>query len=95
LVTVTALVALYHNEQMASHMRWAIDNGVLIEVITQLVFYTGWPNAMTATLTAKNLLGPSEEQNAHRASVNGAKARRQRVLSRHQRVTEMPIRDAP
>jgi len=40
-------------------MKRAIDNGLtvdeLIEAITHLAFYAGWPNAMTAIITAKEL----------------------------------------
>jgi 4-carboxymuconolactone decarboxylase len=59
LITVSALVSLYRTEQMESHMRRAIDNGVtldeLIEAITHLAFYAGWPNAITAMTLAKRL----------------------------------------
>src|SRR3954452_8835671 len=59
LITVTALVALYRTEQMPFHMRRAIENGVtqdeLVELITHLAFYAGWPNAMTAMTTAKRV----------------------------------------
>ena len=38
-------------------MKRAIENGVtvekLVEVITHLAFYAGWPNAMTAITIAK------------------------------------------
>jgi 4-carboxymuconolactone decarboxylase len=68
LVTVTALVALYRTDQMASHMRRALQNGVtkdeIIEAITHLAFYTGWPNAMTAITTAKNVFDAAEKQGA-------------------------------
>jgi alkylhydroperoxidase/carboxymuconolactone decarboxylase family protein YurZ len=37
----------------------------LIEAITHLAFYAGWPNAMTGILTAKNLFGQAEEHNDH------------------------------
>lgn len=61
LITVTALVALYRTDQMAFHLGRAIENGVtkdeLIEAITHLAFYAGWPNAMTAMATAKNVFG--------------------------------------
>jgi 4-carboxymuconolactone decarboxylase len=57
LITVAALVSLYRTEQMESHMKRAIENGVtveeLVEVITHLAFYAGWPNAMTAITIAK------------------------------------------
>jgi 4-carboxymuconolactone decarboxylase len=50
LVTVAALVALYRTDQMAGHMQRAVDNGVsvdeLVEAITHLGFYAGWPSAI-------------------------------------------------
>jgi len=59
LITVSALVSLYRTEQMESHMRRAIDNGVtldeLIEAITHLAFYADWPNAITAMTLARRL----------------------------------------
>jgi 4-carboxymuconolactone decarboxylase len=52
LVTVAALVALYRGDQLGSHLRRALDNGLtkdeLVQAITHLAFYTGWPNAMSA-----------------------------------------------
>ncbi len=63
LVTVAALVALYRTDQMAGHMQRAVDNGlsgdVLVEAITHLGFYAGWPSAMTAMTTAKKLFDQS------------------------------------
>ncbi|UKA64372.1 carboxymuconolactone decarboxylase family protein [Arthrobacter sp. FW306-04-A] len=47
LVTVAALVALYRTDQLKSHLGRALDNGLteeeLVEAITQLAFYAGWP----------------------------------------------------
>jgi 4-carboxymuconolactone decarboxylase len=64
LITVTALVALYRTEQMAFHLRRALDNGVtkneIVEVITHLAFYAGWPNAMTAMNLAKEIFGETD-----------------------------------
>ncbi len=52
LVTVSALIALNRPDQLRSHMALARDNGVtqeeLVEALTHLAFYTGWPNAVTA-----------------------------------------------
>ena len=52
LVTVAALVALYRGDQLGSHLRRALDNGLtkdeLVQAITHLAFYAGWPCAMTA-----------------------------------------------
>jgi 4-carboxymuconolactone decarboxylase len=52
LVTVSALVALNRTEQLRSHIRLGVQNGLteveLVEAITQLAFYTGWPCAVGA-----------------------------------------------
>ena len=68
LITVATLVALYRTDQIASHMKRAINNGLtvdeLIEAITHIAFYAGWPNAMTAIITAKELFGESSIQDS-------------------------------
>jgi 4-carboxymuconolactone decarboxylase len=59
LITVAALVALNRPDQLRFHLGRAVENGVekqeLIEVITHLAFYSGWPNAMSAIMVAKEL----------------------------------------
>jgi len=59
LATVAALVALNRPEQLRFHLGRALENGVrkeeLIEVITHLAFYSGWPNAMSAIMMAKEV----------------------------------------
>jgi 4-carboxymuconolactone decarboxylase len=59
LITVAALIALNRPDQLRFHLGKAVENGVqkdeLIEAITHLAFYSGWPNAMTAVLLAKEL----------------------------------------
>src|SRR3989440_1330900 len=59
LVTVAALVALNRPEQLRSHLIRARENGVtqeqLIETITHLAFYCGWPNAVNAINVAKEV----------------------------------------
>jgi len=61
LVTCAALVALGATEQMSFHFPRALENGVtrdeLIELITHLAFYAGWPNAMSAVARARDLPG--------------------------------------
>jgi 4-carboxymuconolactone decarboxylase len=51
-VAVSALIAMNRPDQLRSHLARARENGVtqdeLIETITHLAFYAGWPNAMTA-----------------------------------------------
>jgi 4-carboxymuconolactone decarboxylase len=60
LVTCAALIATGKTEQMDFHFPTAMKNGVtreeLIETITHLAFYAGWPNAMSAINRAKALL---------------------------------------
>jgi 4-carboxymuconolactone decarboxylase len=59
LVTCAALVATGKSEQMEYHFPLAITNGVtqqeLVELITHLAFYAGWPSAMSAIAKAKDL----------------------------------------
>jgi len=59
LATVAALIALNRPDQLRFHLSYAMENGVkkeeLIEVITHLAFYSGWPNAMTAIMVAKDV----------------------------------------
>ena len=59
LITVAALTALYRPDQLRGHLWRALDNGVtqeeIIEIITHLAFYAGWPNAGTAALIAKEV----------------------------------------
>ena len=59
LITCAALVATGKTEQMSFHFPRAIENGVtqdeLIEMITHLAFYVGWPSAMSAIARAREL----------------------------------------
>jgi len=59
LVTVSALIAMNRPDQLRSHLARARDNGVtqeeVVEVITHLAFYAGWPNAVTAVAVAKEV----------------------------------------
>ena len=59
LVTVSALVAMNRPPQLRSHLGLALQNGVtedeLVEAITHLAFYSGWPNAVTAVGIAREV----------------------------------------
>ena len=59
LVTVAALIALNRPDQLRSHLALARQNGVaeeeLVETITHLAFYAGWPNSVTAVSVAKEV----------------------------------------
>jgi 4-carboxymuconolactone decarboxylase len=61
LITVAALVAGGDATQLRFHLGHAKKNGVteteLIEAITHLAFYVGWPKAMTAIGVAKDVFG--------------------------------------
>ncbi|TPW78286.1 carboxymuconolactone decarboxylase family protein [Schumannella sp. 10F1B-5-1] len=64
LITVAALVAGGDAQQLRFHLGRAVENGVepseLIEAITHLAFYTGWPKAMTAIGVAREVLADDE-----------------------------------
>jgi 4-carboxymuconolactone decarboxylase len=59
LITVAALTTGGNAEQLTFHLQFAKDNGVtddeLIEAITHLAFYGGWPKAMSAMAVAKRV----------------------------------------
>jgi 4-carboxymuconolactone decarboxylase len=59
LITVAALIAMNRPDQLRSHLARARDNGLteaeLVEVMTHLAFYAGWPSAITASLVAKEV----------------------------------------
>lgn len=61
LITCAALVVMGKTEQMDGHFPRAIANGVtreeLIELITHLAFYGGWPNSVSAAVRARAVLG--------------------------------------
>jgi 4-carboxymuconolactone decarboxylase len=59
LATVAALIAMNRPDQLRSHFTRARANGVtqeeLIETITHMAFYAGWPNAVTAIAVAREV----------------------------------------
>ena len=59
LITVAALVALNRTDQLRFHLQRALENGVkkqeLVEEITHLAFYSGWPTAVNAVTVAKEV----------------------------------------
>jgi 4-carboxymuconolactone decarboxylase len=64
LITCAALVSTGKTEQMDFHFPRALENGVtqgeIVEMITHLAFYVGWPNAMSAVTRAKALFAKKE-----------------------------------
>jgi len=65
IATVSALVAMNRPDQLRFHLDYALQNGVkkeeLIEAITHLAFYSGWPNAMSAIMVAKDVFSKARE----------------------------------
>jgi len=59
LITVAVLIAGGDAAQLQFHLGRAKENGVteeeLIEAITHLAFYAGWPKAMTAADVARDV----------------------------------------
>jgi 4-carboxymuconolactone decarboxylase len=66
LITVAALITGGDADQLPHHLGRALENGVteteLLEAITHLAFYAGWPKAMTAVTTARQVLSATQPQ---------------------------------
>jgi 4-carboxymuconolactone decarboxylase len=64
LVTVAALIALYRTNELPFHLGKALENGVtrdeIVEVITHLAFYSGWPTAGTAVGVARDVFAKAD-----------------------------------
>ena len=64
LITVASLVTAYRQNELPFHLKKALENGVtrdeLVELITHLAFYAGWPTAGTAIGIARNVFGDVE-----------------------------------
>src|SRR3978361_71931 len=67
LITVASLVALYRTNELPFHLKKALENGItqdeLVEVITHLAFYSGWPTASSAVTIARRVF---EETATHK-----------------------------
>jgi 4-carboxymuconolactone decarboxylase len=59
LVTISALVALNRPDQLRSHIRLGLQNGLtreeIVETITHMAFYSGWPSGVSAVAVAKDV----------------------------------------
>lgn len=60
LITITALVVGGNTEQLPFHLTLGRRNGLtqdeIVETMTHLAFYTGWPRAMSAITAAQQTL---------------------------------------
>src|SRR3954467_9562828 len=63
LITVATLVAGYRTNELPYHLKFALQNGVtkdeLTELITHLAFYSGWPTANSAIEIARKVFAES------------------------------------
>jgi 4-carboxymuconolactone decarboxylase len=68
LITVASLIALYRGNELPFHLKKALENGVsreeIIETITHLAFYSGWPTASTAIAIARQVFEEWDQSNA-------------------------------
>jgi 4-carboxymuconolactone decarboxylase len=66
LITVACLVALYRANELPFHLGKALENGVtreeIVEAITQLAFYSGWPTAGTAIGIARQVFAEADHK---------------------------------
>jgi 4-carboxymuconolactone decarboxylase len=64
LVTVACLIALYRTNELPFHLARALENGVtreeIVETITHLAFYAGWPTAGTAVAIARTIFADAD-----------------------------------
>lgn len=66
LVTIASLIALNRSEQLPGHLARGVAHGLsrqeIVETITHLAFYSGWPTAMSALAAAKYFFASNEEE---------------------------------
>ena len=64
LITVAALIAGYRQNELPFHIEKALENGVsreeIIEAVTHLAFYSGWPTASTALTIARKVFAEAD-----------------------------------
>ena len=99
LITVSALIAMNRPDQLRSHLVRARENGLkneeLVETITHLAFYAGWPNAVTAVSVGQAHSScipkprispwPQAKRFPSKHPAVGASVRRRNAFSRHSR----------
>lgn len=77
LVTVASLISLYRINELPFHVGKALDNGVtqaeIIETLTHLAFYAGWPVANSAMPIVKAVFDKRDAAKAG-ASIEGDKS---------------------
>ncbi|GJM47923.1 carboxymuconolactone decarboxylase family protein [Weissella soli] len=65
LATISALITQGAFQQLPFHLNKAKENGLtkneVVEIITQLAFYVGWPSAWSAFNIAKEIFGEDDK----------------------------------
>lgn len=68
IATIAALTTLGEQQQLQAHLRFALNIGVpreeLVEVLIQMAVYAGWPRAINALYTARDLFHSLDQQPA-------------------------------
>ncbi len=66
LVTVASLISLYRVNELPFHLGKALENGVtrdeIIEMVTHLAFYSGWPTASSALAIIRKAFEQADAQ---------------------------------
>lgn len=66
MVTVASLISLYRSNELPFHLHRAVENGgtrdEIIEMITQLAFYSGWPTASTALAIVRQVFSDMDRR---------------------------------
>ena len=68
LVTVASLISLYRINELPFHVKKAMENGVtrdeIIEMVTHLAFYSGWPTASSALTIVRQVFADADQPTA-------------------------------
>ena len=78
LITVAALIAGYRQNELPFHTKKALENGVsrdeVIEAVTHLAFYSGWPTASTALTIARKVFAEADHNQEYSKEQENADA---------------------
>ncbi|MFE5512263.1 carboxymuconolactone decarboxylase family protein [Streptomyces sp. NPDC056529] len=65
LITIAILAATSRPDQLHSHLRLGLDNGLtpeeLVEALTHVAFYAGWPSGMGALTQLKAIVEDQQQ----------------------------------
>lgn len=71
MITVASLISLYRINELPFHLGKALENGVtrdeIVEMVTHLAFYAGWPTAGTAIGIVRQVFEKADAETAQAA----------------------------